>query len=347
VPSAAVRLSAADVAELVGGRLEGEGSVTIVAVGSLDQAHGDALSFLTSAAYLDQFERSEAAAVLVPARIELPADRGPKVRIRVEDPHRSLATILSRLFPPTRPDPGIHPTAVLGRGVSLGREVSIGAGAVLGDRVKLADRVRIGPKVVLMDEVEVGEESDIDPLVTCYPRTVLGARVRIKAGAVIGGPGFGYISDQRGHHLVPHVGRCVIGDDVHIGANSCVDRGSIDDTVIGAGSRLDNQVHIGHNSRLGERCLVMGGVVVAGSARIGNDVVLAGHSAIGGHFRVGDGARVGAKAGVISEVPDRTDVSGFPARPHREFLRAQAALYRLAPIVNALEALVAKRSDHG
>ena len=182
-------------------------------------------------------------------------------------------------------------------------------------------------------------DSSLDPNVVCYSGSRLGARVVIKAGSVIGGTGFGYLSDRTGHHLIPHVGGCVIGEDVHIGANSSIDRGSVGDTMIGAGTRIDNQVHIGHNARLGERCLVMGGVVVAGSARIGNDVVLAGHSAIGGHFRVGDRARVGAKAGVISEVADGADVSGFPARPHREFLRAQAALYRLAPLVDELEAL--------
>jgi UDP-3-O-[3-hydroxymyristoyl] glucosamine N-acyltransferase len=139
------------------------------------------------------------------------------------------------------------------------------------------------------------------------------------------------------------VGSCIIEDDVEIGANCTVDRGSIDATVIGPGSKLDNLVHVGHNARLGARCLVMGGSVIAGSADIGDDVIIAGHAAVGGHFRVGRGARIGAKAGVISAVPDGAEFSGFPARPHREHLRAQAALYRLARITDELEALVQAR----
>ncbi len=321
--------------------------MTIEAVGSLDLAHGEALSFLTSPKYLDQFCRSAAAAVLVPEGLALPADQGPRCRIRVAEPHRALAAALEVLFPATEVLPGIHPTAVVGRGLRLGAGVSVAPFAVLGDDVTLGDNVQIGPEVVLEPGVEIGADSILDARVICYQGTRIGRRARIKAGAVIGSPGFGYISDRRGHHPIPHVGRCVVGDDVDVGANTCIDRGSIDDTVIGDGTKLDNQVHIGHNARLGDRCLVMGGAVVAGSARIGSDVVLAGQSAIGGHFRVGDGARVGAMSGVIGSVPDRADVSGFPARPHREFLRAQAALYRLAPLVDALEELVGKQSAHG
>jgi acetyltransferase-like isoleucine patch superfamily enzyme len=157
----------------------------------------------------------------------------------------------------------------------------------------------------------------------------------IKPGTVLGTPGFGYVAGPAGPARIPHVGGCRLGDDVEIGSNCTVDRGSIEDTVIGAGSKLDNLVHIGHNARLGARCLVMGGSVIAGSADIGDDVVIAGHAAVGGHFRVCHSARIGAKSGVISAVPDATDVSGFPARPHWEFLRAQAALYRLARITAA------------
>lgn len=340
-------LTAAAIAELVGGRLEGDGSVTVRAVGPLDRAHGDALSFLTNARYADDFARSAAGVVLVPEGTGLPAD-GPRTRIVVRDPQRAMAKAVGVLFPPRRPPAGIDPTARLGRRCRLGLDVSIGPYVVLGDEVRLGDRVSLGSGVYLEGGVSVDADSTLDANVVCYHGSQLGARVIIKAGAVIGGTGYGYLSDRAGHHLIPHVGGCVVGDDVHIGSNSCLDRGSVGDTVIGSGTRIDNQVHIGHNARLGERCLVMGGVVVAGSARIGDDVVLAGHSAIGGHFRVGDRARVGAKSGVTSEVPDGADVSGFPARPHREFLRAQAALYRLAPLVSELENLVRTRPrDHG
>ncbi len=342
----AATLTAAAVAELVGGRLEGDGTVQLHAVGPLDRAHGDALSFLASPKYIDQFVSSRAGAVLVPP--DLPADTpGPATRIVVRDPAGAIARAVAALFPPARPAPGIDPSVRIGTACRLGRDVSLGAHVVLGDGVVLGDRVVLAAGVVLEPGVQVGDDSVLDPHVVCYRGTEIGVRVHVKAGAVLGGTGFGFISDRQGHRPIPHVGGCQVGDDVQIGANSCVDRGSIGDTVIGAGTKLDNHVHIGHNARLGARCLVMGGVVVAGSARVGDDVILAGHSAIGGHFTVGDRARVGAKAGVISEVPPDTDVSGFPARPHREFLRAQAALYRLAPLVAELETIVKDRRQDG
>jgi UDP-3-O-[3-hydroxymyristoyl] glucosamine N-acyltransferase len=177
--------------------------------------------------------------------------------------------------------------------------------------------------------------------VVCYPGSTIGSRVVLKAGAVIGGDGFGYLSGAAGHSRIPHVGGCIIEDEVEIGSNSCVDRGSVDDTVVGRGCKLDNLVHVGHNVRLGERCLVMAGVGIAGSTRIGNDVILAGHVGVTDHLVIGERARVAAKSAVFGDIPAGASFSGHPARPHRQFLRAQAALYRVAPIITALERLVA------
>jgi UDP-3-O-[3-hydroxymyristoyl] glucosamine N-acyltransferase len=344
VRRATVAHSAAAIAELVGGRLVGDSSLEICAVGPLDGAHGDCLSFLTSKHYIDDFSRSAAGCVLVSGGLDLPAG-GPPTRIVVPDAARAMSVALGALFPRVVAAASVDPTARLGRGCRLGPGAVIGPHAVLGADVEVGARTRIGAGTVLDDGVVVGADGDIGAHVTCESGTRIGDRVRIKAGAVIGGAGFGYLSGPDGHAEVPHVGGCAIGDDVSIGANSCVDRGSVGDTSIGDGCKLDNHVHVGHNSRLGKRCLVMGGSVIAGSARIGDDVVLAGHSAVGGHFRVGDRVRVAAKSGVISEVPDGTDVGGFPARPHREFLRAQAALYRLTPLIAELEALVRNRRD--
>jgi UDP-3-O-[3-hydroxymyristoyl] glucosamine N-acyltransferase len=168
----------------------------------------------------------------------------------------------------------------------------------------------------------------------------------LKAGAIIGGDGFGYLSDRTGHHRIPHVGACILEDEVEVGSHSCIDRGSIDDTVVGRGTKLDNLVHVGHNVHIGERCLIMAGVGIAGSTRIGNDVILAGHVGVTDHLVIGDGARIGAKSALFGDVPSGAAFSGNPARPHRQFLRAQAAMYRLVPIVDELERLVPERARH-
>jgi UDP-3-O-[3-hydroxymyristoyl] glucosamine N-acyltransferase len=321
---APVPLTLQAVAELVGGRPVGNGARVLSAVGSLEGADGETLSLLSSGRYLDAFARSRAGAVLLPPE-HAAAQPGPEDRVIVADPQQAMARVVAAMFPAPEAAGHVDPTARIGPGVRLG------------------SRVRLGPGVVLEAGVSVGDDSELGANVVCLAGTRIGRRCVIKPGAVLGGAGFGYVAGSHGAERIPHVGGCVLGDAVEIGANSCVDRGSIDDTVIGSGCKLDNLVHVGHNARLGNGCLVMGGSVIAGSADIGDGVIIAGHAAVGGHFRVGHRARIGAKSGVISAVPDATDVSGFPARPHREFLRAQAALYRLAKITGELEELVHER----
>jgi UDP-3-O-[3-hydroxymyristoyl] glucosamine N-acyltransferase len=343
VPRAPVPLTVQALASLVDGRVVGNGDLLLSAVGPLEGADGETLSILSSTRYLPEFRVSAAGAVLLRADVQNePA--GPPVRIVVPDPQRAMADAVAAMFPAPAEEGWVDPTATLSAGVRLGSGVVVGSRVWIGPGVVLGARVHLGPGVVLEAGVTIGEDSDLGPHVVCYRGTRVGRRCIIKAGTVLGGTGFGYISGPEGHRRIPHVGGCVLGDDVDIGSNCCVDRGSIDDTMIGSGTRIDNLVHVGHNARVGAGCLLMGGVVLAGSADLGNGVVVAGHAAIAGHIRIGDRARIGAKSGVITPVPAGSDFSGFPARPHREFLRAQASLYRLSKITDELEALVQPRS---
>ena len=218
---------------------------------------------------------------------------------------------------------------------------------MIGEDAVIGARVRLGPHVVIGDGACLGDDVRLDAQVTVYDGAVLGSRVWCKASVVIGGAGYGFVSDASGHQRVPQVGGCILEDDVEVGSCSCIDRGSLDDTVIGRGTKIDNHVHVAHNVRMGENCLLIAGVDIAGSTQIGNRVVLAGQSGISGHLVLGDDVIVGGKSGVIANVPSGTSVSGYPARPHREFLRAQAALYRLAPYAHALEALINKERSNG
>jgi UDP-3-O-[3-hydroxymyristoyl] glucosamine N-acyltransferase len=335
-------LTAQAVADLVGGRLLGDGGVLITGVGSIEGAGPGALTLALSPRYAGALKASRAGAVLLPpALAESPA--GPPARIVVADPYASLVRVIRRLIPAGSRLPGIDPTARIGPGCELGAEVSLGPFTILGRGVRLGDRCRLAEGVCLGDGVVVGEDTRMDARVVCYAGARIGRRVVLKAGAVIGGDGFGYLSRGSGHERIPHVGGCIIGDEVEVGSNSCVDRGSLDDTVIGQGTKLDNLVHVGHNVRIGERCLLMAGVGVAGSTRLGDDVILAGHVGVTDHLTIGDRVQIAAKSAVIGNVPAGSVYSGHPARPNRQVLRAQAALYRLAPIVGQLESLVAER----
>lgn len=297
------------------------------------------MTFLAAARYAPLFATTQAGAALVsPEWADAPG--GVRARIVVARPHEAMLRVLPELYVASPRRPEVHSTAVIGRGVSMGRDVSLGAHVVIGAGATLGDRVTIDAGCVIGDAVEIGDDSQLYPSVSVYARARIGRRVRIHAGARIGSDGFGYVFHEGAHEKIPHVGRCVIGDDVEIGANTTIDRGSIDDTVIGPGTKIDNLVHIGHNVRIGALCLIMAQVGIAGSTYVEDGAILAGQAGLAGHLTVGKGARLGAQAGAFGDVPAGETWSGYPARPHKEALRAQATLFRLSGIMKALERLI-------
>lgn len=323
-------LSATEVAALTRGRLVGPVDVSVVAVAPLERAGPGDLSFLASPRYLPYLEPSRAGIVLCAESLaETPG--GPATRIIVPDPHAALLAVLAVLYPPPVWAPGIHPTAVIGAGATWEDPVAIGPYVVLGRDVRLGRNVRLGAHCVIGDGVEIGEDTELQPQVTCYSGTTIGRHVVIHTGVCLGSDGFGYIPGRAGapHRKIPHVGRCIIGNDVEIGANCCVDRGSVDDTVIGDGTKLDNLVHIAHNVQVGKRCLILALAGIAGSSRVEDDVIIAGEVGVSDHVTIGKGARVLVQAGVIGDIAPGATVWGTPARPHRDVLRANAALYRM------------------
>jgi UDP-3-O-[3-hydroxymyristoyl] glucosamine N-acyltransferase len=316
----------------------------VAGVAPLDRAGPGDLSFFAHARYRAMFQQSQAAVVLCATALAREPG-GPACRIVVADPHVALLTIIPLLYPEPVWSPGIHPTAVVGPGTRWDDPVSMGPYVVLGARVRLGRNVRIGAGCVLGDGVQVGDDVLLHPHVVCYSGTIIGNRVILHAGARLGSDGFGYVpSGSAGPpRKIPQVGRCIVGDDVEIGANTTIDRGSVDDTVIGAGTKVDNLVQVGHNVHIGARCLIAGQAGIAGSTRIDDDVFLAGQAGVADHVHIGRGARVTVQGGVIGNIDAGATVSGYPARNHREFLRTQGALYRLARIAAELEALVAAK----
>jgi UDP-3-O-[3-hydroxymyristoyl] glucosamine N-acyltransferase len=335
-------LTAGAIAEAVGGELRGDPEIRVAGVAPLDRASAGHLSFLAGAKYAPLFAASQAGVVLiVPELADSPGTAA--ARIVVARPHEALLSLLPRFHRQEARAPGVHPTARLESGVSLGSNVCIGPYAVIGRGVVLGNGVTIDAHCVLQDRVTIGDQTRLFAGVTVYSRSRIGARVAVHAGARIGSDGFGYVFRDGRHEKIPHVGHCVIEDDVEIGANSTIDRGSIDDTVIGAGTKIDNLVHIAHNVRIGRLCLIMAQVGIAGSVHVEDGCILAGQVGISGHHTIGRGATLAAQAGVFGDIPAGQTWSGYPARPHKEALRAQAALFKLPGLLRRIERLLGER----
>jgi UDP-3-O-[3-hydroxymyristoyl] glucosamine N-acyltransferase len=339
-------LTADVIASAVGGRLIGDPTVSVSGIAPLDRARPEHISFLATPKYATLFASSQAGVVLVPPSL---ADAASAVRTRivVEQPHDALLSLIPRFYRPPQGAPGVHVTATIAAGAQLGRDVAIGAYAVVGAGAIIGDGVSLGAHTVVGDHVIVGDACQLFPHVTLYTGTQLGRRVIVHSGARLGSDGFGYVYREGRHQKIPHVGRCVVEDDVEIGANSTIDRGSIDDTVIGAGTKIDNLVHIGHNVRIGRLCLLMAQVGIAGSARVEDGCILAGQVGVGGHLTIGGGAKIGGQAGVFGDVPSGATWSGYPARPHKEALRAQAAMFKLPGLLRRIEQLFESRDQEG
>ncbi|HEY8165560.1 MAG TPA: UDP-3-O-(3-hydroxymyristoyl)glucosamine N-acyltransferase [Gemmatimonadaceae bacterium] len=335
-------LTAVGIAELVGGELRGEPSTVVDGVASLDRATPSQLSFLAQARYAPMLRDSHAGVVLVHRELaDTPGDVAS--RVIVDEPHSAMLSVLPQLYPETEFLPGIHPTAVIGRGARIGAGVRLDEYVVIGEGASIGEGTWIGAHSSVGARATIGVKSRLFPDVTVYADSSIGERVILHSGVRIGSDGFGYVFRDGRHEKIPHVGRCIIGDDVEIGANTTIDRGSIDDTLIGSGTKIDNLVQVGHNVRIGRLCMIMAQVGIAGSARIGDGVVIAGQAGLGGHISIGDRARIGGQSGVFGDVPAGQEWSGYPARPHRESLRASAALVKLAGMMKRLEALLEQK----
>ena len=325
--------SLAYLAELISASVPLDSELQLSGVAPLAQAGLDEIGFLAHRRYLDGLPESAAGALLVSEELMPLLGQDVRPRLVVRDAHNALAELLDLFHPEVPVDPAVHPTAVLGRGVQLGADVRIGPYAVIEADAQLGDRVRIGAHVVIGSGSRIGAESIVHPHAVLYPGTVMGRRCILHAGVCLGVDGFGYA--ERGGALakVPQVWGCVLGDDVEIGANTTLDRGSIGETRVGDGSKLDNLVHLGHNVVVGSMSVLAAQVGVAGSTRIGSGVQFGGQAGINGHITIEDGARIAGQAGVTGSVPAGETVMGFPARPRREFLRAAASQRKAADLL--------------
>ena len=297
-------------------------------VAPLESAGARDISFLDNKLYIDAFRQSRAGAAIVhESRASLAP--GGMALLLADQPYRAYALIAQAFYPRARPAGGIAATAHVHPGAKIGAETSVAPGASVGAGAEVGARCTIGANAVIGEGVIIGDDCDIGPCASVR-YAMIGCRCAIYAGARIGEDGFGFAPDPAGHIKVPQLGRVVIEDDVEIGANATIDRGAGPDTIIGAGSRIDNLVQIGHNVRLGRGCIVVAQAGISGSTRLEDYVVIAAQGGLTGHLTIGKGARIGAQAGVMRDVPAGVSVLGSPAEPVKKFLRQHATLARLA-----------------
>ena len=330
-------MKASELAAAAGGALEGEGDPEIEGVAPLQSAGSAELAFLAHPKYRRYVSSSRAGVFLVASDVGDTPFPGP--RIVVPDVHRALAAILPLLYAAPERPVGVHETASVASDARLEADVHVGPYAVIGRGVEIGEGASVGAHCVVGDGASVGRGATLHPHVTLYPGVEVGPRSIIHSGCRIGVDGFGYAPGDDGLRKVPQVGGCRIGADVEIGANTTIDRGSIGVTEIGDGVKIDNLVHIAHNVSVGRDSVIVAQVGIAGSTVIGRGVTLAGQAGIPGHLEIGDGATIAAQAGVFGDVPAGATYSGYPARPHKEALRAQAALGKVADLVKRVREL--------
>jgi UDP-3-O-[3-hydroxymyristoyl] glucosamine N-acyltransferase len=322
----------------LGGTLEGDGSVIVSQVGTLASAGVGQIAFLANPKYRQQLQTTGATAVIVPplfaAETSLP-------RIVHSNSYAYYARVVALFNPLPQRAPGVHPTAVVHS--VLPASVSIGENAVVGEGVRIGENVTVYPGCVIGDGVSIGEGSLLYPNVVIYRDCVIGKRAVIQAGAVIGGDGFGFAKEGEHWIKIPQIGRVVIGDDVEIGANTSIDRGALDDTVIGDGVKIDNQIQIAHNVTIGDHSALAGCVGIAGSTKIGRRCTVGGAGMIIGHLDLADDVHISAGSMVTKSLRKAGQYTSiYPLEAHDAWLQNAAQIKRLAKLAERVAELEKK-----
>ena len=332
----------AQIAQHVGGSVEGDPTTPITGVSGIKEAHPGDLTFIANKRYAHLIDQTQASAIVVDGEFNnLPvALMQVEAIIRVSNPDLAFAQAVEFFAPETQaPDADRGEHAWVSPEAQIGRDVTLCPYCVVEKGASIGDRGCIYPGVYIGRDVQIGQNVVLYPNVTIRERSIIGNNVTIHAGTVIGSDGFGYSTVHGVHVKIPQIGIVAIEDDVEIGSNVSIDRARFDRTVIGKGTKIDNLVQIAHNVHIGHNSVIISQCAIAGSAKIGNNVMLAGQCAIDGHLEIGDGALVAAKAGVTKNISPNSRVSGFPAQSHTEQLREQAVMRKLPELLRGMRRL--------
>jgi UDP-3-O-[3-hydroxymyristoyl] glucosamine N-acyltransferase len=331
-----MKIPLSKIAQLVEGDIIGSSTLMIRGAAPFDMADDSQITVAGVAKYWKALNATDAGAILVPRDIQ----SSKQILVQVDNPMVAFAKVMQYFHPPQKPEAGIHPSASIGKEVQIGQEVCIGPMAVIGHHVTIGDRIWLHPGVVVGNNVEMGNDVTLYPNVTVAAGCKIGNRVVIHSGTVIGSDGFGYAPDGESYHKIPHIGFVQIDDDVEIGANNTIDRGTFGKTWICRGVKTDNLVHIAHNVTVGENTVLVAQVGISGSVCIGKNAILAGQAGIAGHITIGNNATIGPQTGVGRPVPDGQIVmSGLPEMQQRLWLRVQRLIPKLPEFSKRLSRL--------
>ena len=314
------------IAERLGCTLEGDGTVEIARVAPIEDAGPGDLTFFANPKYAAELRRTRASAVILGER----AEPAPCAMLRTAEPYVAFGRAVALFADQWRPDRGVHGHAYVADGAQIAADASVGPFAAIGERVRIGARTIVFPHVTIGRDAAIGDDCILHAGVSVRERVRIGNRVIVQDGAVIGSDGFGFARRADGtHEKIPQVGGVVIEDDVEIGANAAIDRPAIGETRIGAGTKIDNLVQIAHGVTVGRRVLLAGQTGIAGSTVIEDDVTFAGQVGVSGHLTIGKGTIATAQTGIPNSVEPGSFVSGYPAIPNRDWLKASAVFRRL------------------
>tara|TARA_Y100001936_G_scaffold25839_1_gene23863 strand:+ start:6742 stop:7734 length:993 start_codon:yes stop_codon:yes gene_type:complete len=328
-----IKLSA--LAEKIDGVIEGDANLTINGVGELRNSPKDFLSFLSDSRYYEDFKKSHSCAVIVGK--DFNDSKINKTLIKVDNPVFAYIQTLELFNKQKKTKSGIHKTAIISSEAKIGNNVYIGPYTIIDSNAHIKDGVHISAFCHIGENTKIGHNTIINSNISIYDNTEIGQSVIIESGSVIGSHGFGLTFHNGENHIIPHTGKVIIEDKVWIGANCTIDRGSINNTIIGQGTKLDNLIQIAHNVKIGSHCVIAGQSAIAGSTTIGDYVTLAGQVGIIGHLKIGNKCTIASKSQVTKSLKDNSFVSGIPARDHKKTLKLNAKFNNIDSLYKKLK----------